>query len=347
MLHAAVADGFGSVLIDFVHGAGESVEVDLPEAARSRLDAGAPGGPLKASFLLSGPAEGGTVPLILGDASGRRERFLVAPTRLAKPRFDAALAELFWRATETNLDAAAGLVRADKTGGLRRRAASAPDPSGKARPGSVGILVCGGDTPFREASRIAAGAALARGEVALLGDLHVGDVRPPERGEAACTSIYELEGTFLSAHDIVLLLPAGTLLAPAADGLLGEILEHFEPGTVVQIRTGGEARRLDALALMDGPAMRPRDFPLTAFYPVLARAADIRTVLAGRRCYASALGLVFDLFRSFEVLETPAEAADGIVQIAPPPVPLHAREAIALVRDCLEAIVPAGRKATA
>ncbi len=125
------------------------------------------------------------------------------------------------------------------------------------------------------------------------------------------------------------MLAAGTLLAPAADGLVREILTHFEPGTVVQIRTGGRTRRLDALALMDGPAMRPPRFPAQRLLPVLARAADIRTVLTGRRCLRVALGLVLDLFRSFEVLETPADAADGMVQIAPPPVSLHAREAIA------------------
>ncbi|MCF4130159.1 hypothetical protein [Methylobacterium sp. SyP6R] len=351
MLQAALADGFGSVLIEIVHGAGEIVEVGLPDAPRFRLDA-ATGGQHQASFLLSGPtAQAGPVPWILTDGSGRRERVLIAPTVLAKARFDAAVADLFRRAAETSLDGAASLVRIDKTGGFLRGkagAARAPELSGKVRPGSVGILVCGGDTPFRRASCIAAGVALSRGKVALLGDLHDGNAAwPPAQGEAAHASIYELEETFLSTHDFVLLLAAGTLLAPAADGLIGEILGHFEPGTVVQIRTDGEARRLDALALMDGPAMRPRDFPLSGFYPVLARAADIRTVLAGRRCYASALGLVLDLFRGLEVLETLADGADGVVQVAPPPVSLHAREAIGLVRDCLEAIVPADRKAAA
>ncbi|WP_336489404.1 hypothetical protein [Methylobacterium nigriterrae] len=360
LLKTAITDGFGSTLIEIVHAPSEMVDLaDSDRSPRFRLDtaAGGVGPSLTASFLISGlgpagPGQGAATFLWTNEAvGGRGDRFAIVPAIQEKSEFDAAVADLFWRAAEVDLDLAADLVRLDKAGGRLRRAAthrSSRVADTKLRAESVAILVCAcaNDAFTRATCASISSTYYAFGDVATLWDL-------PAEGEQGAadnlnghasrlerfTSIYAAEDAFLADHEFLLLLPAGAVVSRQLHVLIEEALHHLDRGKLVQMRTEGETRRLDALPIVDTSVMRPRDFPLTSFYPVLVRTCDVREILTGRRCYGSALSLLFDLLRELDVLEMPVGPDDGVVQTAPPPISFDSHQVARLVRDCLEATV--------
>jgi hypothetical protein len=364
-LKSATADGFGSALIEIVHPASERINISNLETHHCfRLDAILEGDAMicTASFFISGRRLSWNERMVgsflwhLSSTDGEETRFLIAPELQEKSQFDMEVAELFWRAAKEDLDSAVDLVRVDKTGGYQRREACSSFRTNlnyKMGTKSVAFLICSCTNDYFTRATCTSVISLNY-ELSSLGILLdwpdsrtqavTGNSTIPAAKIRRFNSIYETENTLLAEHEFVLLLPVGAIVTRMLLGLVDEVLDQIEGGKLVQLRTEGEPRRSDALSVIDGAPMRPRDFPLTSFYPMIARTRDVRAVLRGQRCYVSVLSLVFDLMRDLDVLEVPVARSDGLAHTAPPPILLNSPQIARLIRDCLEATVSVERQ---
>ncbi|GJE34823.1 hypothetical protein [Methylobacterium oxalidis] len=357
-LKTAIADGFGSVLVEIGHVPDWSGDiVGKKDQPCFRLSAETLGdiSLQNTTFFFSGTAS--DIKMRRGESylwqsrgtDGAEEEFLICPELLEKPAFDAANSDLFRRAAAMDLNAAADLVRVDKVGGLRRRAALCRYRHvavANRKSVSVGILICcSSNDVFARATCASVGSLWYRfGNVASLWDVQSRSKRgftqtaTDERERIqSYSSVYAVEASFLADHDLILFLPAGSLVTRTFHALLTEIANHVKEGQLIQLRTSKNSRRLDVLPVLNGTIARPKDFPLTSFFPVIACASDVRWVLSGGRCYTSTLSLVFDLMRELDILEISTEPEDGLLQVAPPPQHLESLEIDHFIRNFVEA----------
>ncbi|MER2267594.1 hypothetical protein [Methylobacterium oxalidis] len=354
-LRSAIEDGYGSVIIAIEHASGETSNIAGPKDSiqfRLEITSEDDGRNLTYWFFscrtLATAGNGQSAPILwlISSTPASGDRFLITPLVEDKAQFDAAFSQLFWRAAESDLDLAATLIRVDKAAARSRRKASSFERSGeqlKHGERSVAVMVCcwSDDTFSQATSAMVEAMGYRLGQVAYLWENNGAseqlstDAGSPARSFA---SIHAAE-PLISEHEYVLFLPAGAIASREIHALIGEILNHVEDGKLIQLRTTGEPRRLDAFAVLDGPPTRPRDFPLTGFYPILVRARDVRTVLRGRRCYDSALAMLFDLMRELQVLEVNVGESDGLIQTAPPPDHSDPRRVVRVIRNYLEAAV--------
>lgn len=354
-LKTAIEDGYGSVLIAIEHAPGETSNIAGPkDSLQFRLEITSEDAGRNLTYWFfscrtlapAGNGESAAILWVISSTQASGDRFLITSLVEDKARFDAAFSQLFWRAAESNLDLAAALIRADKSAARSRQKASSFEPAAEKlkcgeRPVAV-VVCCWSDDAFsRATSAMVDAMGYQLGQVAYVWENSSASDRisTGAGSRAQCFSSIHAAEPLVSEHEYVLFLPAGAIVSREIHALIGELLNHVEDGKLIQLRTTGEPRRLDAFAALDGPPIRPRDFPLTGFYPILVRARDVRTVIRGRRCYGSALAMLFDLMRELQVLEVSVGESDGLIQTAPPPDHSDPRHVVRVIRNYLEAAV--------